>query len=469
MQPQSMPIVTHPELGTGRLLRTHVGGYVWEVEFANGRRFRLPAREFSQESLDAQEAPVRARPLVRLRKMPEMEQFTARQTIETLRFGIVPRADIETLTIGLETEQTSLVRALERTTTQGGDALCIMGDYGYGKSHFIEFAAARAKRENMLVMKASLDLQETPPGNARQIYIALVNNIHYPDDETDHTLRTLFQKALDAPQVLREFESLCPRDALMCPLMVALHVMRDSGSQRAYEEALNYISGQKPQKDILHPFVDKLPNLYANGPMARQYTYLLTGISVLAKLCGYAGLAVLIDESELYSQLKNKQIERADEFFRAMIYAAVGTNKGRLVEEDIPQDQRAPYDIVFAPNAGLLFAFAVTIDPEHMMPVDDWLAPSQQIRLDDNYLPKDILEFFKMLLQYHRHAYGYETPPERYREVILQASQHVSEALRDRRYNIRLAIKAVVEVCDLLFLYPDYRPADLLHEMAHSA
>jgi hypothetical protein len=43
MQPQ---LVEHPQLGPGKLLKTYMGGYEWEVEFDSGRRFRLPAREF---------------------------------------------------------------------------------------------------------------------------------------------------------------------------------------------------------------------------------------------------------------------------------------------------------------------------------------------------------------------------------------------------------------------------------------
>jgi len=458
--------VTHPELGEGRLVRVHVGGYVWEVEFPNGRRFRLPAREFAQTSLDAVQAPIRAQPTARPRKMPNMEQFTARQTIETLRFGIVPLSDVETLTIGLATEQTSLARALDRAREQGGDALCIQGDYGYGKSHFVELAAARAKRENFIVMKASLDLLETPPNNAKQIYLALTRAVQYPDNDTDHTLRTLFAKALDAPQILQEFASLSARTVETCPLLLALRAMHESGSQFVYDEALKYVSGEKYSVDIFRQFVKRAPTLYANGAMARQYSYLLSGLAVLAKLCGYSGLTVLIDESELYSQLRNKQLDRADEFFRAMIYAAVGTNKDRLRAEDIPVDTRASYEVAYTQDAHLLFGFAVTIAQDNMMPVDNWLRPTQILRLDDSYIAKDVLEFFKMLLQYHRLAYHYETPRERYEQVIMHTSAHVSQALKDQRFNVRQAIKAVVEVCDLLYLYPDYAADALIGEMS---
>lgn len=35
----------HPQLGKGQLIRSYMGDHEWEVEFASGRRFRLPASE----------------------------------------------------------------------------------------------------------------------------------------------------------------------------------------------------------------------------------------------------------------------------------------------------------------------------------------------------------------------------------------------------------------------------------------
>lgn len=43
------------------------------------------------------------------------------------------------------------------------------------------------------------------------------------------------------------------------------------------------------------------------GNNARQIAYLLTGVSALARLAGYSGLCVLIDEAESYSLLTSAQ------------------------------------------------------------------------------------------------------------------------------------------------------------------
>ncbi len=198
-----------------------MGGYEWEVLFASGRRFRLPAKEFTAESYSAIAAPPVALAEPKARIPLDTDQFRARQTLEALRLGIVPVQDAETLTIGLEAERVTLDRALDRSRERGGDVLAVIGDYGFGKSHFIELAARRALRENFLVAGASLDLVETPPGKAHKIYEALVTALRYPDTSR-RGLLPLIEKALARPAVVAEFVRLCPREVKECPLAAAL-------------------------------------------------------------------------------------------------------------------------------------------------------------------------------------------------------------------------------------------------------
>ena len=184
-----------------------MGGYEWEVQFDSGRRFRLPAREFSPATVPALTLAEPPPSLPRLAL--ETEQFRARQTLEALRLGIVPVQDAETLTIGLEAERVTLDRAFDRSRERSGDVLAVIGDYGFGKSHFIELAARRGLRENFVIASASLDLVETPPGKAHKIYEALVASLRYPD-RSERGLMPLLQQALERPAVIAEFVQRSP-------------------------------------------------------------------------------------------------------------------------------------------------------------------------------------------------------------------------------------------------------------------
>ncbi len=455
--------VYHAHLGAGTLLRTFMGGFEWEVQFESGRRFRLPAREFDSESRDAVPGATPARPLPARTAVLEVDQFRAQQTLEALRVGVVPVQDAETLTIGLEPEQVTLDRALARSRERGGDVLAVIGDYGFGKSHFIELAARRALRENFLAATASLDLVEVPPSKAHKVYEALVTSLRYPDGEA-RGLLPLLNKALEHPAVIDRFVEDCPRELRLCPLASALRALQECPSQSAFEQIVQWLSGQaKPQAEM-KTCLKKPPTLYASGETARQYTYLLTGISHLATLLGYSGLAVLIDESEHYSLLRAAQRERADSFFKAMIVSALGLHNGRIDARDIPENPRVAYTITYTSEPHLFFLFALTESADRM-PVGSWLGPTQIVRLDDRFIEKDIREFFGTLLRYHALAYDYTPAPERYEEIVAGAPGLLSRALNQHRINLRALIRTAVTVSDLLYLYKDYSPATMAAEL----
>ena len=455
--------VHHPQFGAGRLLKTYMSGFEWEVLFDSGRRFRLPAREFNAESLADVRGETITPPLPQRTIQLETDQFRARQTLEALRVGIVPVQDAETLTIGLEAERVTLDRAFDRSKERGGDVLAIIGDYGFGKSHFIELAARRGLRENFIVAGASLDLVEVPPSKAHKIYEALVTSLRYPDSHR-RGLQPLIEKALEHPAVISQFSAISPRGAKDCPLASALLALQDCPSQSAFEETVQWLSGQaKPQAEM-KTCLKKPPRLYVTGETARQYSYLLTGISVLATMLGYSGIAVLIDESEHYSLLRSTQREKADSFFKGMIISALGLNNGRVDARDIPDHARAEYPVAYASEPHLLFLFALTESADRM-PVGTWLTPSQIMRLDDRFIEKDIREFFQTLLRYHALAYAYQPTRERYEEIALSTPAQLARALGQHRINLRELIRTAVTVCDLPYLYRDYPPDDLLAEL----
>ncbi len=456
--------VHHPHFGAGELLKTYMGGYEWEVLFASGRRFRLPAKEFTAESYSAVLPPPLKLAEATARIPLDTDQFRARQTLEALRVGIVPVQDAETLTIGLEAERVTLDRALDRSRERSGDVLAVIGDYGFGKSHFIELAARRALRENFLVAGASLDLVETPPGKAHKIYEALVTALRYPDT-TRRGLLPLVEKALARPAVVAEFVRLCPREVKECPLAAALLALQECPSQTALEETVAWLSGQVKPQGEMKACLKRPPRLYVNGENARQYSYLLTGVSLLATLVGYSGIAVLIDESEHYSLLRGNQRERADSFFKAMIVSALGLNNGRIdARREIPENSRTEYPLCYTSEPHLFFLFALTESADRM-PVGTWLAPSHLVRLDDRFIEKDIREFYSTLLRYHALAYDYTPDPARYADAANVAPGLLARALAQHRINLRELIRSAVTTCDLLYLYHDYGADEMLGDL----
>src|SRR4051794_5116307 len=118
--------------------------------------------------------------------------------------------------------------------------------------------------------------------------------MRYPGSP-DRGLAPLLRQAVDNSAIVEQFVAQKAIDD--CPLSAALEAIVNAPTQSVYDSVVDWISAQiRPNAD-LRTVIKKPPTLYATGEVARQYTYLLTGISVLATMLGYSGLAVLIDES----------------------------------------------------------------------------------------------------------------------------------------------------------------------------
>ena len=207
------------------------------------------------------------------------------------------------------------------------------------------------------------------------------------------------------------------------------------------------------------------PRLYTTGENARQYSYLLTGISLLATLAGYSGLAVLIDESEHYSLLRAAAARARRCLFQGDDCERAGAQqRAHRPARTSPTMPGPSIPVSYTSEPHLLFLFALTESADRM-PVGTWLAPSHLVRLDDRFIEKDIREFYSTLLRYHGLAYDYTPAPERYADAASAAPGLLARALAQHRINLRQLIRSAVTTCDLLYLYPDYEVDTLLGEL----
>ena len=207
----------------------------------------------------------------------------------------------------------------------------------------------------------------------------------------------------------------------------------------------------------------KFPSIYTVGHNARQIAYLLSGVSVLARLAGYSGLCVLIDEAESYSLLQAYQRPKADEFFSAVIYAALQERQTRITADMLPQHRWKDYPAAYADRQSLFFLFTVTRS-ENRLPLETWLDDGQIMALDPHHSAQEIGQFMQQVMGYHGQAYGYEIG-ERQRQVRRAAAEHLALGMRNGRLSIRGVVRLSVELFDLLYLYPDYEVTALLDEL----
>ena len=459
--------VDHPTFGPGTVVAAFRGGSEWLVRFESGLRFRRARQEFVGE-VEAPRRPAPSPTPPSVRPPLQQSRFETRRLVEALRFGVAPAAYLRQLTIGLAAERASVTAGLNRSHELGGAVRAVLGEYGYGKSHLLELSAQEALSRGFLVGRASLDLLELPPHRAFDVYREVLHDLRTPGSE-EQGLGPLLRRAekLELSGRLREVAGLASD-----PLLLALDALAASpfGRQRAAWQS--WLMGGRRTR-LMHPATPqgvKFPTIYKVGHNARQVAYLLGGISVLARLAGYSGLCVLIDEAESYSLLRAQQRPKAGLFFAALIHAAtaaaVGTDRSPIREDALPQHHLRDYPVSYGSGQSLFIMFAVTRS-ENQLPLDAWLAPDEIVELDPHPSAHEITEFLRRLQGFHGQAYGYPTD-ERHDLLCRGGAETLALAVERRQLSIRGLVRSSVDLFDLAYLYPDRNADELLAELGGS-
>jgi hypothetical protein len=393
----------------------------------------------------------------------KLRQLEARQTIEALRYGVVPSKRIRELSAGLAEERESLHRAFDEVARSGGDVRIVLGEYGTGKSHFFELAAQEALERNFLVAATSLDVREVPPNRPQRIYNALIRALRYPDATDVGTLAPLLDRIVDQPTL---YASLIEKaqGTVFSSVLYNYSLLRKAGGE-PLDLLLDWISGEKV---FIKSVRDALPVKSKEFPVralsmmttaADQYCYLLNGWGWMAREVGYAGLAVLLDESEHYSLLNARGQERADNFFKGMIYTALASRPDCQVSESELQHQQREHPFRFAERSELLLMFAVT-PSANTFDYRRWLYEDQIIALKGRPSAAELDELMARLYVLHRQAYSYERADQ-----YLDVAQGLLECLENGLINLRQTIRLATEIYDLCYAHADFAATQAVAEM----
>lgn len=500
--------VDHPLYGPGRVLSYRRGGRLALVAFDSLHLPTLvPTRDLfdsappvpSPDTVDADDsgagAPAaaagEASPIA-----PSYDEIGASLTLEAMRLGVVPVHNLAAYTVGREAEIAAVEADLARIEDEGGAVRAFLGDYGCGKTHLLELVQQRALRAGFLTARVVLDATETAPSHPRRVYRGLVRSLRYPDRPAEEGvgLRPLFERARlssdvrehfmvdDAPRLIRPGAN--PRPALEAGMHLYLSAALSLYEQLTAEEIalrarrVDPVPGLEPEEfrdralellfdwleghptacnadinDELASLRGRLPWLYSLmdfRPWARIYSYILSGLSQLARLCGYAGLVVLLDEAELYSLLSSENREYARLLFKALSCAALGPEAvpfdtaaldagGNGILQELPPR--------YGTQPGLYTVFAMTpnergIDTLHDAAPRDCI--SELAAMDDHdyrELARRVCDFYASA---RRDAVAIDSA------LVTRIEQLILQARRSGQVgNARQAMKLVIELLDV--------------------
>ncbi|PIE25236.1 MAG: hypothetical protein CSA62_01445 [Planctomycetota bacterium] len=344
--------VRHPSYGLGTVQSVERGGLSLRVLFDQypGLAISMPARLLRlAEGGNASAAPKpkkskRRKPAKQKRKALSRKlsdkQRQERQVLEALRLGVVPMEGLLAYTVGRDAEVDSFERMLG--LGERGRAMAILGDYGTGKTHMLELMQHMALSQGWVVGRAWLDPQEAPPSKPRRVYSVLARAFVYPDQREagECGLAPLFDKAA-SHEHLREGRigkeggrHLFLSPALRYGAALDDEIREDPASIELGELAtlhLDWIEARatgvsQELQRRLHARLSVRDKVYALsdfGTLPRVYGYQVSGLAQAVRDLGYKGLLLLLDETELFSNLDHEERDRAIDVFRVLLAAAL--------------------------------------------------------------------------------------------------------------------------------------------------
>lgn len=100
--------------------------------------------------------------------------------IQSLRAGVVPRAGLQHFQVGRVSEIESLIKDIDRVASGGSAFRVIVGDYGAGKTFFLNLVRSIALEKKLVAANADITLDRrlhASDGQARSLYMELMRNI----------------------------------------------------------------------------------------------------------------------------------------------------------------------------------------------------------------------------------------------------------------------------------------------------
>jgi hypothetical protein len=240
--------------------------------------------------------------------------------VQALMAGVVPRVGLAHVQVGRNVEVTALVRDIERIAEGGAGVRFIIGEYGAGKTFFLNLVRLVALEKKCVTIHADLAPERrlhASGGHARALYTEAVRNMATRTKPEGGALQSVVEKFIG--ECMREAESSgSTTEAIIQRRLATLEdhvggydfvsVLRsywrgsDGGNDDLKSAALRWLRGEyttitEARNALGVRNIIKDDNVYDSIKL----------LSVFVRLAGYSGLMVVFDEMVNIYKLQHSQ------------------------------------------------------------------------------------------------------------------------------------------------------------------
>ena len=250
--------------------------------------------------------------------------------LQSLRAGVVPRVGLRHLQVGRKDEVTALLDDLRRIEQGGAAVRFIIGRYGAGKSFFLNLIRTVAIEKKFVVAQADITLERRlhgSNGQARNLYAELMRSLSTRAKPDGGALAAIVERWVSDLEHQVKTSGGTDSDVIKT-IQDQLNPLRDLVSGFDFTKVVGcYVEGfQKNNDELSASALRWLRAEYRTKTEARQdlgvhsiiddaqfYDYLKL-FAAFARMAGYAGLLVNIDEMGVFSHRLNSSQARAGNY-----------------------------------------------------------------------------------------------------------------------------------------------------------
>ena len=245
--------------------------------------------------------------------------------IQALRAGVVPRLGIRHIQVGRAKEVEETVRDVARIVNGGSAVRFIIGDYGAGKTFFLNLARAVAAERKLVVMHADLSPERrihASGGQAKSLYGELVRSMATRTKPDGGALASILERLIGDVRTASATSGRAMDMALREKLepvrdMVSGHDFSDvvvrygqaveNGDEEGKTAALRWLRGEFSLKTEARLALGVRTIIEDTGMLDH-----LKALGALVRLAGYEGTFIVMDEMVSLYKMVNAQARNAN-------------------------------------------------------------------------------------------------------------------------------------------------------------
>jgi len=468
--------VLHERMGYGKIIDVRRGGREYQIDFEDPPiRTVLSSSEvsivdsqgldFSNSFIDVSdglESVLVGMDIAGPTSRPEFEVdpafLSSRKMIEAFRLGVVPYDEIEEFTFSRENELKQVMKALKDIDRDGGSIRVIQGEYGSGKSHFLEYVKHIALNEGWVVASTEFDQTEIKPQIPKTVYKSLLVSLHAKKGGYKNIGKLLLE-ASNNPEIYEYFNH--NNHPFISRLFEILRFSKTYNREILWQWFLGYTINIPVVRKYCEE--NRLPSFLANYSTAPIVCNILGSIAFISRLMGYKGLVLFFDESESISYLSSNYLKKAENFILGLKLASLGQKKSGIENDELCHPKRGvDLNYVFHEPSYLAIIFAMTPRPLEQSTVIDEMVEDEWVVPLPKFSRKDFIQMAKRLIEIYYTAYNVKKPITD--KQMIAMIDYIFEKKESRFPTIRLMIKSIIEVLDIMRFYPQENLIDILQD-----